>query len=294
MARTMTRPGRAPAMAPRQRRRRRPRATLLLLVVASITLVTLDYRGNMRGTIDGARRVAHDAFDPVQGAVRDVLRPVGSFVGGALHYGAVTEQNAKLRTELRRLQNEQLAQADLRRRLAALAALEHLPWASVDSIPTVAATVVAGASSDFAATITLDVGTAQGVASGMPVVSGDGLVGSVVLASSHHCTVRLITDIRSQVGVRYGPAGSEALVAGKGAGRALEVDDVPPGTALARGEPLVTSGLQNALYPGGIPVATVVSSSVTASATQQQVTARPAADLARLQYVDVLLWEPGS
>ena len=55
---------------------------------------------------------------------------------------------------------------------------------------------------------------------------------------------------------------------------------------------LTTSGLQGALFPPGIPVARITSFSSTPSSTQENVVAQPVADLAALQYVDVLQWEP--
>ena len=77
---------------------------------------------------------------------------------------------------------------------------------------------------------------------------------------------------------------------GSGFGTALPTS-VAPGTALHKGEVLTTSGLQNAQYPPDIPVASVRSFSSTPSATQESVSARPLADLALLQYVDVLQWQ---
>jgi len=105
--------------------------------------------------------------------------------------------------------------------------------------------------------------------------------------------VRLITDVRSSVGVRFGPGDDLALVQGSGLGRDLAVNLVAPGVALHNGEVLTTSGLQHAQFPPDIPVARVRSFSSTPSATQETVTATPLADLAALTYVDVLQWEPG-
>ena len=53
---------------------------------------------------------------------------------------------------------------------------------------------------------------------------------------------------------------------------------------------LTASGLQNGIYPPLIPVARIRSFSSSASATSETVSAAPAADLAQLQYVDVLQW----
>jgi rod shape-determining protein MreC len=278
-------------MPRRTRRARRARrgTTIGLLVLASIAIITVDYRGQAHGVISGAKRGAHDAFAPIQRGVDDVARPVGSFLSGAVHGGDLETQNAKLRREIGALQRQALMSQAARNSLRELERLDQLPW--VGSVPTVTAQVTALSSSDFAATIQLDKGSKGGVAVGMPVVGGAGLVGQVIEVWSSGCTVRLVTDVDSSVGVRFGTAGNLALVQGAGLGRSLAVNLIAPGTPLHKGEVLTTSGLQDAQYPADIPVASVTSFSSTPSATQETVSARPLADLSILQYVDVLQWQ---
>ncbi len=149
--------------------------------------------------------------------------------------------------------------------------------------------------SDFAATIDISVGRDQGVQLDMPVVGAGGLVGQVVQANHSTATVRLITDGQSSVGVTFSPPpGSLAVLTGQGSGKPLSASLVPPNTPLTRGETFTTSGLQGAIYPGGIPVATVVSAKTGANASEESVTLEPLADLAHLRYVSVLLWAPSS
>jgi rod shape-determining protein MreC len=286
------------ARSRRSRRSRRPRLTIFLLVLASITIITLDYRGDAHGLISGMKRVAQDAFSPIERTVDAVVRPAGSFLAGALHAGAIEQQNAKLRAENGRLRRQALAAGSAAQTLRTLEQLEQLPWAAAipnaAHIPTIAAEVVALNRSDFAATVQLNVGRDRGVDVGMPVVGGAGLVGRVIDAWSKGCTVRLVTDASSAVGVRFGQPPGYALLQGTGEGRAPAVHYIVPGTPLGRGEVLTTSGLQGALFPPGIPVATVTSSSSTPSSTEEAVAAAPVVDIPALQYVDVLLWEPGS
>jgi rod shape-determining protein MreC len=276
-------------------RRRRPgrsrrSVTIGLLVLASITIITLDYRGGGHSAISALKRVAHDTFSPIQRGVDAVTRPIGSFIAGAVHYGSVEHQNAELRHEIGQLERQYLSGQTSREDLATLERLLHLPW--VGSVKTVTAEVVAPNPSDFVATVQLDTGTRRGVEVGMPVVGGAGLVGVVTESWSSGSTVRLITDPASVVGVRF--ADTYADVAGTGYGKALTVNLVPPGTrGLVKNEVLTTSGLQNASFPPDIPVARVKSFSSSLSSTQESIVAQPLADLSGLQYVDVMLWLPG-
>jgi rod shape-determining protein MreC len=261
-----------------------------LLVLASIALITLDYRGGAHGAISWAKRTSRDAFTPVQHGVDGLVRPVASFLSGAVHAGDLQNQNAKLRAEIGRIQRQSLALRSTQNTIRTLEQLDKLPW--VGALPTVTAQVTALSPSNFVATIQLNKGTTSGIAVGMPVVGGAGLVGQVIEVWSTGSVVRLITDERSAVGVRFGPDGELALVQGSGLGKDLDVNLITPGTSLHRGEVLTTSGLQNAQYPPNIPVALVTSFSSTPSATQESVSAEPSADLALLQYVDVLQWQP--
>jgi cell shape-determining protein MreC len=61
------------------RRPSRARYLLLILVLAAVTLVTLDQRGG-RGPLNSVRSHVQDVTKPVQSAVHDLLRPVGNFL----------------------------------------------------------------------------------------------------------------------------------------------------------------------------------------------------------------------
>jgi rod shape-determining protein MreC len=278
------------------RRSRRPRTTLLLLVLASVSIITLDARGGFHRITSGVKSVASDAFAPVRSAVDDVIEPIGSFLAGSVHYGAVRQQNQKLQQEINQLKMQQLSQVDAQQaltQLKQLSAFLNLPF--ISNLQTVDAEVTDYGTSDFAATIDISVGRDQGVQLNMPVVGAGGLVGQIVQANHSTSTVRLITDGQSAVGVRYGPApGSLAVLNGQGAGKPLDADLVPTNTPLTSGEVFTTSGLQGAIYPGGIPVAEVVTSKTHSSASQESVTLLPVADLTHLRYVSVLLWGPSS
>ena len=128
------------------RRTRRPRRarrglTVGLLVLASIAIITLDYRGQAHGVISGAKRAAHDAFAPVQRGVDALVHPVGSFLSGAVHGGDLQAQNAKLRREIGTLRRQALISQAARDQLRTLERLDQLPW--VGDIPTVTAQVIA-------------------------------------------------------------------------------------------------------------------------------------------------------
>jgi rod shape-determining protein MreC len=278
------------ARARRQRWSRRPRLVLAVLVLASISLITLDVRGGGHSDINRIKTWASDAFDPVRSAVDDLTRPVAGFFAGAFEASSVQNTNARLREQIGNLEEQLDQQGDLQRRIQVLESLYDLPFAN--GIPEVVADVIDLGTSDFAESIDIDKGTSSGIDVGMPVVSGQGLMGIVAEASSNEATVQLVTDPDLSVSVRYGPGGDTAVVAGQGAGRPLSVDYIAPRTPVTKGELLSTSGLAHGLFPPSIPVARIGASSSTSGSAQEVVTATPVASLTNPQYVAVLEWEP--
>jgi rod shape-determining protein MreC len=273
------------------RRSRRPRTTLLLLVLASVTIITLDARGGLDRITSGVKSVAADAFAPIRSAVDGIVEPAGSFLAGSVHYGAVRQQNQKYQQEIAQLRNQQAAQQAVDQRLKQLSSLFDLPF--VGNLQTVPAEVTNYGTSDFAATIDISVGRHQGVQLNMPVVAAGGLVGQVVQANRTTATVRLITDGQSSVGVSYGPnSTSAAVVNGQGSGKPLTADLIPTNTPLSKGQVFTTSGFQGAVYPAAIPVARVATVRNGATASQESVTLNPIVDLDHLRYVAVVLWGP--
>ena len=204
----------------------------------------------------------------------------------------MSEQNQKLQAEIGKLRMQASEQADTVQAMKQLSAVLDLPF--LPNLQTVPAEVTEYGTSDFAATIGISVGRDDGVQLNMPVVGAGGLVGQVVQANHHTATVRLITDGQSSVGARYGGNGALAVLNGQGAGKPLDADLVPPNAELSDGQQFVTSGLQGAIYPPGIPIARVVSSRSGIASSQETVTLQPLADLQHLRYVSVVLWGPAT
>lgn len=269
------------------RRSARPRFVLLLLVLTSVTLLTLDERGV--GVIDTAKDGARDVFAPIRSVSDTVMTPVGNLIGGVVHYGDLEAENARLRKENDELRGRAMEAEDANRENEALR--DQLDLEFVGDIPTVAARVVVRTPSNHELSIVINRGRAHGVADGMPVVSGAGLVGRISNVSRTTSTVVLVKDRHAAVGVRLA-SGDVGVAGGAGGRNPLRVDGIDPETEVAKGELVVTSGLQQSLYPPNIPVGTVVSSRKVAGGLEQVVSVEASVDIDRLSFVSVLLWSP--
>jgi rod shape-determining protein MreC len=272
------------------RRSRRQRFVLLVATLLSVTIITLDQRGEGSAAIDSARDVARDAVSPFQRAADWVLDPIGDFFGGMFRYGDLEAENARLRRELQAAEASEATAENSERELDAIKEQLDLPF--VQEIPSVTARIVNYGPSNFEFTVQLDKGTSAGIAEGMPVVAAGGLVGTVVQTSRSRASVRLLSDPSFRVGVRFGSAGDIGVAQGQGRGSLLSVDLVEPSTLIKNGEAVITSGLAQSQYPPGIPVGTVRSARTPEGSLTKRVTVEPLADLSRLDLVQVLQWSP--
>ena len=272
-------------------RRSRRTLTVIILVVLSLSLISLDLNGRTHSLTSGVKSAANDVYAPLRQGVLDIISPIGNFFAGAFNYGSLQSENERLQRTIGQLRAAQLEQGFDKNQLREITALQNLPF--LQSLPTVTAQTQDEYASNFTATITLDKGRADGVDVGYPVVGAGGLVGQVIQSFHHTCVVQLVTDGQSKVGVTFGPANQySGIVDGQGPGSSMTADLVAPQTPVTKGEVMYTSGLQAASYPPGIPVATVRSFHTAAGASQESIDVDPAADLSQLAYVDVVQWVP--
>jgi rod shape-determining protein MreC len=263
---------------------------LVVLVVISLSIVSLDLNGRTHSITSGVKSVTNSVFSPLRGAVVDLLSPIGSFFAGAIHYGAVQSENEKLAAALAKLKIAQAEKGFQATQLRDLLALEHLPF--LNALKTVTAQTTQVNTSNFTMTITVNKGRSDGIQVNMPVVGAGGLVGQVIQAFHHSSVVELITDGQSKVGVTFAN-GVIALADGQGPSASMSADLVPPHTpGLKKGAIMYTSGENGATLPAGIPVAKVKSFHASAGASQETIALTPEADMSQLAYVDIVIWAP--
>jgi rod shape-determining protein MreC len=272
------------------RRSRRHRFLLVLLLLTSVTVITLDERGQGSDVLESARRTARDAFGSVENATDDVFSPVGDFFSGVFDYDDLKAENRRLRAQLDQVRSQDVLADEIARENEVLKRNENLEFAA--QIPAVAAQVVKTSPSNFQLAVEIDAGSAKGVAVDMPVVTGAGLVGKVIRVSSKRATLLLVTDRAFNVGVRLTNSQDTGAAKGNGSGKPLNIDLLYNSTVIRNNEVVVTSGLEGAVFPGGIPVGRVRTAKAVPSSLQQDVTMEPVVDLQRLSYVKVLQWTP--
>jgi rod shape-determining protein MreC len=273
------------------RRNTSQRLTLVILVLASITAITLDYRGQASSGITSIRNGARDALSPIQRVLSDAVRPVGDFFSGAVNYGSAVKENEQLRSQLGSLRREALENQAAEHQLQEILSEQHLPY--VQNLPTLLAEVISGSTSNFQDTFEIDRGTGAGVGVGMPVVAGAGLVGIIMSAGPSTSVVQTITDPGVVIGVRFDTPGATPVEAtGEGTGYPLQLAGVTADMSPTLGELVYTSGVLGDSLPAGIPVGTVTSVHYTGGSLTKTVQVTPVSSIQGVGYVTVLQWFP--
>lgn len=280
------------------RRSGRSRLTILLLVLTSITVLTLDFRGV--GFLGDARRAVGSALSPLQGAADFVATPFQNTWNGITTYDELADENEALRTQVGQLEGEVARNADVAAQYDELVSQVGIPW--VGALSTATARVVQQPASSFSHVIGIDKGSGAGIRVGMPVVVGDGeglggLVGRVVEVGEGQASVQLVTDPDFRVGVRLVTSQRFGTASGQGAGRDLRID-----TGIEPGEPdadlpsleiITTSGIDDrSSFPASIPVGKVTRTRPANGGLTLEVFATPLADLDQLSFVSVVLTTP--
>jgi rod shape-determining protein MreC len=269
------------------RRTGRSRFTLLVLVLASITLLTLDFRDT--GPVQGLRDGAAAVFDPVRDATDGVTEPIGDAWNGIAGYDDLEDENERLRERIDELEADQIDAEVAIRENGDLK--DQVDLKSTSDIETLTAEVVSGPLTSFDATISINRGSGDGVREGMSVVTKAGLVGRVVRVTGGRSTVRLITDPSFRFGIQLAEQGDRGIAQGSGREGTLEVTEgIDVDTQVRRGDGVVTtSGLQDAALPPAIPVGRVERVGLTDDRTERTLVIEPVADLRALTFVAVLL-----
>jgi rod shape-determining protein MreC len=271
------------SVAMRVHSRRRSRPLILILLLLAVTFFVVDRSGDGSPT-HALRSVVRDGSASIAGTVRSIW----PFQNDG-RVKSLQRENDDLRNKLAVVEGDLARVADAERERKNLS--ELLGLATADSAPKVIAQVTAIGASNFDSTMEIGKGYDDGIRTGMPVMTGAGLVGRVIQTTNSRATVLLITDTTFTVSVRL-PNGDVAAAVGEGVRKPIRVDLVDIENPLAAGDPIVTSGLDRSLFPPGIPIGRVTETTAGNRDLRKNVRVQPLADLRNASEVAVVQWTP--
>ena len=264
----------------------RSRLLLIILIVTSLLLITLDLRGVK--ILDGVRSGTQNVLSPFQKAGSTVVSPFRNFFGDVTNLGQTRNEIEKLKEENAKLRNELLQRKSADAELEQLKSV--LDLAGRAGYKVLASRVISqGASTSFSQSITIDAGSTSGVRQNMTVVSGEGLVGVVKESYLNSALVMLATDPDFKVGVRIAGTQQIGILSGRGSKRA-ELQLLDNQQIVKVGDVLLARGsTNNRPFVPGIPVGVISAVDNTAGSIAQTATVMLYPNFSALGVVSVVL-----
>jgi len=264
----------------------RSRLLLIILIVTSLLLITLDLRGVK--ILDGVRNGTQNVLSPFQKAGSAVVSPFRNFLGDVTNLGQTRSEIEKLKADNAKLRNQLLQRKSADAELDQLKSV--LDLAGRAGYKVLAARVISqGASTSFSQTVTIDAGTSSGVRPNMTVVSGEGLIGVVKESYSNSALIMLATDPDFKVGVRIAGTQQIGILSGRGSKRA-ELQLLDNQQVVKVGDVLLARGsMNNRPFVPGIPVGVISAVDNTAGSIAQTATVMLYPNFSALSVVSVVL-----
>jgi rod shape-determining protein MreC len=265
------------------------RLVAAVLVLLSLALMTMYFREADNGFVHRVQNGTLRVVAPLQEGSARAIQPLRDGWNWVADLFGAKSENERLREEVETLRAavaEELttqAENDELRALLDMRRGRVFPK-DVDFVP---ARVIARSPTVWYSTVTIDVGSDDGVAQFDAVVNGQGLVGRIESVKATASQVQLLTDQQSYVDAMVVPGLAEGLVAGSVAGT-VSLQYVAKSEEIKTGQFVVTSGRQGSIFVRGIPIGQVESVGSQEVELYQSVTVRPSVDFRKLDVVMVV------
>jgi rod shape-determining protein MreC len=276
------------ALSPKKPRRIPAGILAIILSLFSAVLMTVWVREGAAGPLHTAREAALVVIGPVQqignvvmAPVHAMTRAIESVTASIDDVESLRAKNQELEAQVIRLEEQRLANERLSKLLSLVDAY---------SFESRAAHIISRSTDSFNQTISIDLGSNDGMTVGLPVLNANGLLGQIEACGPGTSVVRLITDPHSGVAVFIERNRAEGVLAGSAEG-VLYLDFISQDTDVQVGDPVITSGA-GGVYPKGIVIGMVTSVSSDPTAVYKSVIVTPVRRVAAYEEVLILTGRP--
>jgi rod shape-determining protein MreC len=270
---------------------------LFILMIGLILFIALMGFTSGRTRLTWPEKFLSDAFGTVQGVLYRPVGAVADFFRDLGRLSDVYKENEQLRQTVAQYTQDQirfnLLEAYNKRLQEELDFTDQQK--KMDNYRYLIAQVVGSTSNPYEKTITINLGSRDGIKPEMAVRTVDGLVGLVSTVKTFTSTVTLITDLdpNSSKGTPVsatvlGKPDSFGIIEYNDETGTLQMTKIDENDKLAKDDKVITSGLGN-LFPKGIIIGTVVSRQVGDFGLTYTAVIKPAAKFDHLREVFVIV-----
>lgn len=262
---------------------------LLISVILFVSLLSISIRSG--GNSPFLQQVTNDitavlgrTFSKPANAVTDLFDSVTDLQN-------TYEENQRLKTEIDRIYERQAELNVLRDETTRLEEELDLQ-SSLTNYQTISGTVISRNPDTWVDQIIIDRGSQDGVEIGMPVMSGNGLVGRISEVNPTSSKVVLLTNIEQSSNQVSSEIVMDEIVYGIISGydsenKRLMMSQITSSVSVEEGEVVSTSGLGGAI-PRGLVIGEVEEVGMDSFGLAQEVYVKPAADFNNIRYVTII------
>ena len=278
----------------------RYKAASSLVFTVVFCLSCLIWKSNL---ISRTANTASQALDFFSGTFSSFGKGISRFVDSYGTYEAVRAERDALRDKVKSNLDIQVELVRLREENVKLRQFLQLP--PVSQFPVVQAEVISQDPDNWFRTIIINKGSADGIATYMPVVAMQsvvipahdnkpaetkliaGIVGKIIQVNPHSARILPLTDQFSRIGVTVKKTGHWALLNGQSPHQdAPLIDYLSLGVFISTGDEIVTSG-GDGIFPRGLPVGTI-GKRIERLGSFQKAEIMPVIDFKKLDFVIVI------
>jgi rod shape-determining protein MreC len=274
----------------------RRRLVVGFLVLLSLVLITLSFRGGDDGPLASVQSAGSSVLRPVGVGFERVAQPFRDGYAWAESLLDARSEAEKLREENRELRQRAiiaefaLQENEYLRRMLNYVDGRRFP----EDFEYVAAEVIYRPPAAFTQAVVIAAGSEKGVRVEDPVITEDGLVGLVTRVTPSTARVQLLTDPEAAASALVIGTGATGVVRhARGTRETLVLDRVRKEDEVRNGAEVVTAGSRpgdlSSLYPRGIQIGEISSWNQTDTDFFQQVQIDPFVDFEALDAVLVLV-----
>lgn len=263
-------------------------------MLLSLVLITIYFRESSGGGLHSVQSAGATVLRPFEVGAERVARPFRDAYGYFSDLFSAKSENGRLRSEVDRLRQQATQNVTAAGDNVQLKRLLH--FTNTSSYPAgfafKGATIIARPSPDSEQQVAIDVGKTSGIRKYDPVVTNDGLVGSVTNVFHDTAQLTLLTDDTSAVSAVDARTRAPGIVK-TGASGKMSFDQVSKQQQVYETDTLVTAGWHenglSSIYPPNIPIGRVESVGQNEVDLYKHVQLQPFADFSSLRYVLVLI-----
>lgn len=259
---------------------------ILLILLSAVGLMIFGASGYTEGKNFGPLQVV---YAPLHRAAAGITNGFNNFASIFSNKKALQAQVAQMQQQLDALQMENQSLKEYKSEAERLQKLLAFRDTNISTMQLQAAHVIARSPNNWYKNVSIDRGSQDGMAKGMPVICPEGLVGRVTYVAAHSAQVTLITDREIAVGaILEKDRETNGIVEGFGNNTELRMQNIPFYSQIQVYDVIVTSDLSQT-YPKGIPIGTVTEVVKEPGGLLLKASLKPAVDFDRLEEVLVIM-----